>query len=474
MEKLYGKYKIIAILLTIITIFSSIIVKKENGYGLIVIIPLIYLILFVACNKIHIYSKKHVGLFMLNFLMLIKYVISIFFIVVNKDYYTPSMYAVSISASSFSKAIIYELIEMIAIFSTIMLFSDKFYGKIKNINNEHKEFFKIKIGPVLVIVLVLLLLVVLMNFSSFLPKQIFFFNSDFSENETSQDSIQVLFSIFKILVMGLCINSFIVKFQKTGMRKYVFYSYLTILILCLLNTSSSRRSLILPLILFWLVTKDIFQNKGKVFLVIIIGILLTTIISVTIYKSFWLYDSDRSLSYVVKNTSGGIQEYTSNIRPIAIGIEMLEEFNNQIDYNTFINDFIGSIPIISHLVDQNNRLNIYYNLYILKGENTSQIVPMTIVSTAYFSSLFSWLLTSLSVFLLMLFESKIYMKKGNNNFLTKYLDFYLFFIFVTAIDSNTQMMIARLVINYIPLVIIMKLNDLIVFRKKGEKRNEIF
>ena len=41
---------------------------------------------------------------------------------------------------------------------------------------------------------------------------------------------------------------------------------------------------------------------------------------------------------------------------------MVDAFRNQYDISTLVNDFLGSIPLLSGHVDQANRTNVFFNL----------------------------------------------------------------------------------------------------------------
>ena len=423
---------------------------------------------------------------MLNFLMFFKYSFSSLIIMLNNDFYTPTYYFKIISSDSNLFGIILIIIELISVFFTVYLFSDFFYGEKENrdnklkaittkkiINKSHesikiinKSYEPIKIGVFIIGVLFVLLLVVIKNFSLFIPHNVINFRDSTFEISSSNDSIQVLFSIFKILIMGLLINHFIVRYQQNNKVKYIYLSYITIIVFCILNLSTSRRSMTLPFLLFLLITYDIFKSKGKIALIGVFCVFIPLLSAVTIYKSPWLYKEDTSVKSVIKNSTIGIQEYTSNVRPVAIGIEMDNYFHSYITYNTFANDILGSIPFISHFINQQDRINYYYNYYILNGVNTSQIVPMIIVGYSYFGLAFCWIPTIICVICLMYFERKSSVRI-KYNFLERYLDLYLFFVFVSVLDSNTQMIFSRLINNYIPILIILKFNKVLLIKRGG-------
>ena len=152
---------------------------------------------------------------------------------------------------------------------------------------------------------------------------------------------------------------------------------------------------------------------------------------------------------------------------MAIGLEAIEVFKAEITKETFFNDILGSIPIVSKYINQRDRINIYYNNYALNLKNTSQIVSMVVTSVAYFSTFFCWILSDICIILLMLFDSKN--KKTKNNFIGEYMSLYLSFIFSFVIFSNVQTLIGNLFVNYIPIVGLVFLDSKIKMKHKDNK-----
>lgn len=464
MSKLYNYYKFLVILFTIVTIFVSIIFPTNNGYENIFLIPTIYLLLFLVFKRIHYYSREYIGLMILNVLAFIKYSLSTLIIVVSKDFSTPSIYSAIISSNIYSKAIIYIVIELVVVFFTVELFSDTIYHRYNDELNMEVKYENIKVRPLFLIILLFITGLIFIYPNSFFPNlSILSKDSHLIIRDYDTSIIPVLFLSFKTIVMSILINNCIVKFQKTNRSRYVLFSYILILLFCFLNIGSSRRTMILPLLLFVMITLNIFKEKGKPLLISSIIIIVFLFSSVTVYKMFWLYKDNTSFLYVFRTSLEGTQEYFSGVRPVAIGLDMLHKYDDYINFDTFINDYAGSTPLVSHYVNQKNRINYYYNLNALNGINTSQIVPMIIVSKAYFGTILSCLLTFLHIIILMIMEKKLKIK--NNNFLNSYLNLYLLFCFATVLNSNTQMIYSRILLNYFIPLLMIKLNSFCFSRK---------
>lgn len=459
-KETYDKYKIFVIIFTLVTFFFSLISETANGYQFLPWIPLVYCLLFLFNSKIHYYSKQHYGMFILNIIMFIRYTVASFFIVLNQDFGRPPYKGITPSTSSCKLAIIYMIIELITIFMIIILFSDKIYKKTSV--KEKKEINKKGLKVILPIFLGIGAILALLNFHSFLPDFSTFMNESYTADTQIETNgvLEIIFFSFKMIMMGLCIEMFIKKYNENKKFRYILFSYLTIVIYIILNTSASRINMILPFLFFILLTKNIFGKKGVLLFSGSVIVLIFFVLTITIYKNSWLFTSNNySLSYFSKVLTSQIQEYTSNIRPIAQGIESSKVYRNSISGTTFVNDFIGSIPIINHFTDETNRSNVYYNAYILNnnGKTTPLIMPLASISASFFSPAFCSVLTAICILLLMIIDRKII--GDDKTFIEKYIFVYILFIFASCIYCNSQIIVGRLVTKALPVFLLLYLHD---------------
>ncbi len=294
--------------------------------------------------------------------------------------------------------------------------------------------------------------------SYFKPEKLLLFSDEFVEQEKDSNIINIVAVTFKTIIMGILINTFIIKYQKTKKNKYILYSYFTMLLYTLLSTGYNRLNMIIPLVIFVLITDKVFKWKGRILLIGASVILVTSITAVTVSKFNYKYDNNSDFSYVLTESVGDIQEYTSNIRPIALGIDAIKYYKQEIGIKTLFNDFFGSLPMISHYINQNNRLNNYYNLYVLQGINTSQIVPMVVSSVAYFSMALPTVMTIVIMIIVMYLEGKSY-RKTYNNYLEMYMKIFLVFqLAFCCLNGNVQMIVGKVIVKYVPVMILLWLN----------------
>ena len=469
MKKKYFAYTQIVIVFSLITFFVSFAIEKDPGYTYIPLIPLCYIIMFIIFKKIHYYSKNYNGIFLLNIFMFIKYVVAVLLICVFKNFSVPKYYAMTISNLSYYYATILIIFEMITIFFAIELFADKIYKKNVEADDASACFSKYKIGLILFIFICISIILILLNRNSFIEKSLIIFSDSNSLNETieANNYLFIIFNVFKTIMMGIIINNCIVKYEHTKRKRYIVYSYLTICLYVFLNISTSRLNIILPLFFFIFLTTKKFGSLAKKLNIACIVLLLLVFSSVSKYKNPWQYDENSKIYQSVINFSTGIQEYTSNIMPTAMGLQAIQYYNDVITIETFANDLFGSVPLISHMFNQDNRIYKLYNDYALKKNTMSQLIPMTVSSAAYFSAFFCWLLIFINVLLLMYFDNRSQKKK--KTFLDEYLSIYLLFIFASCLYSNVQMLSGRFFVNYLPVFLIVTIDRKILMKKEWRK-----
>lgn len=341
----------------------------------------------------------------------------------------------------------------------------------ETVNEKKYNFKKIDINLVLVAFIGIGIVLAVLYPSYFKPDKLLLFDNSFIEQERESNYISIIVATFKTILMGILINKFIIEYQNKQKSRYIIYSYLTMLMYILLNTGINRLNMIIPLIIFILITDKIFKRKGRLLFCGVLIILTSSITAITVSKFTYKYDSNSEFMYVMTDSLSGIQEYTSNIRPIALGLDAIEQYSTQIGLETFFNDFLGSVPVISHYINQNDRINMYYNRYVLHGINTSQIVPMVVSSIAYFSHIGPTVLTIVIILIIMYLEGKSRRKKYDN-FLQMYMSNFLTFqIAFCCLNGNIQMIVGKVIVKYIPVILILWLNNKIKLKNSYKKRS---
>lgn len=455
----YKTYRTIVLITTIVTLFVTIAADKGTGYEFVTFIPLVYLILFMSCKKMHYYSARYNGLLMLNGLMFLKYVIAILATCATKSYLLASYYAVSVSSSSYHWATLILIGEETAVFLTVELFSGAIYRNDGDMQALEKEYERVKTGPVIV-----LFLVASFGLAALYPSNLFgsisiLFSSENQLTQVIETShvLDTVFGAFKIVFIGLLINKCIVMYQCTDKKKYIIFSYILIALHCIMNVSTSRMNIIIPFVLFALITSKIYKKTGFYFNLIIAFALAVIIGIVSVYKMPWIFVGGSPVVAFFSDFTKRLQEYTSNIMPTAMGLQAIEAYKSSIDITTFFKDIFGVMPIVSHAFNEKEMIYTIYNMYAIGGINNTQLIPMTISSIAYFSPMFTYLLVISCTLILMIVEKKN--DYVSRNYINDYLKLYLFFGFASCTFSNVQMIAGRLFTNYFPAIIVLLINQ---------------
>lgn len=453
---------------SIITFFVSFIVDKGIGYELMPIIPLVYFVCFALGKDIHYYSVRYPGVLILNVLMFLKYVVTIFFTSINHNYELARYYQINVIETSYRMATIIILIELCSVFATISFAAHRIYEKSdQNKSNIIIRYQKINFGPILLLALGCGGLTIIHNRKEYIARSMIIFsdNTALSEKIEINNSLSLIFHTLNIVIIGLLINYFIVMYDKSRQKKYIIWSYIAITALVFLSISTSRMNIVIPFVLFILITSKRFGKTGTVLnAVAFVGLLIVFAI-VSMYKNPWRYVEGSTISGILLEFARGMQEYTSGILPTAVGLQAISSYGNSITIFTFFNDFLGAVPGIAGFINQEDRLNYYYNLYALGGSSTSQIIPMSISSCAYFSWIFSFILVDICIILLFWVESRTYNKEDRySNFIHEYQSLYLCFILASSINSNLQIVSGRFFVNYLPPMLILYFNGLITIK----------
>jgi len=468
MGKGYKLYRIFVLIITSITIFCSIRVKKGDGYEYMALIPVIFLIMFVSFPRFNRYSKRYSGLFLLNILMFLKYVVAIFFVCSIGTYSLSSYYVVYVPTSSYHTATALIIGEMMSLFIVVELLSDSIYRNSSNTIETDTQGFvllhdtlnynKVRMGPVIISFLLLSFSLIALNPNLFFGKMLIIFSSGNQLTETieSRNAMNLVFFAFRIIVVGIPINNCIIKYNENGKKKYIFLSYMLIGIFCILNISTSRMNIILPFLLFVLITSKTFKKTGLI-LNTAIGILLAVLLGiVSVYKMPYIYTNGSFFQAFLVDFAKRVQEYTANIMPTAIGLQAINEYSSILGLHTFFIDILDSVPVISHLFNEKDTIYYIYNQYALGGSSNTQIIPMTVSSIAYFTPIFSFLLVDVCAIILMMIEKR--KNKYSDNFVNDYLSLYILFVFASCTFSNVQMITGRFFANYFAAYCIMYIN----------------
>lgn len=447
-------------ILYIIQIFISVFVClfcftcENKGYSLIFLLPLVNAVCSAIFYKpfFQLFQKKNFIALFLYCLILIKYTIMPFFIVLNQDYLGGVLTGQVPADSSVKSAIILLAFEQLTLYITVFLFSRI---KRKEINQK-KELSQIKLNIVFLAFFAISIFLILIYKDAFFPSQFLIIDSDYTKTAIEGEGtgiIKIIFSLFKILVCLFCLQFFSEKYKVKKQRVFILGSFIIFLVYLILSTSMSRWNLLFPTIAILYILKDLYGKTINKYIIAIACLLVVMFASISIVKFNWLLDSDSSHFEIFKIYTMQLQEYFSGPRAVAQGLETIEIYDREITYKTLANDYLGSVPGIADLFDQKNRINIYYN-YHIKGTSAraTQIMPMSTIGVAYFTPALFYTLSCIHIYFALYFG---YVANYKKNIFEKY--FYVLFglWFAMCIGFNTQIIFGNFMNLFFPFSLIL-------------------
>nr|WP_315212132.1 hypothetical protein [uncultured Flavobacterium sp.] len=302
-------------------------------------------------------------------------------------------------------------------------------------------------------VLLLLLYLLLFKLSIFLPSNIFQ-EFDFENiQEKSNDVALIFISWFKVIGFPIFVLFF---YKFLSKSKSYYLSMILMLVFVYLNLGTRRWDILFFIIVGLKFLYDLYGKRtlNLIYPFSIVGFFI--IMSISIYKFSWvLQGSDNRYLDMIKVFGEQFQPYFSGPSLVAQTIDMVEyhNFNESVSIKTFLNDIIGSIPGLSSIADQSDRINYYFNEYIFGSntKDTSQIIPMSGIGYIFFGFFFSPIFTVFFTWLGFKLETLAIQSKYIIN---SYLLYYMSIWSVLAICFSSQIIWGSFIVIYIPLLII--------------------
>jgi len=353
------------------------------------------------------------------------------------------------SDTNFFYAVLISCFEIVSILIAKFLF---FKRKRKFIITKYLKNFTPNINYKTILYLILIAILYLIDKKQLLPKDIFSEVDYDSIDTVHKSSLEIIGKWLKLIGFPV-LSIFLYK-------KYKRASYLLVFLLFglfgYLQIGTSRWTLIFYTIISFAFLIKIYGNKVKKMILPISTILTIIVLSISIYKFSWaVKDSDNKFIDVIVLMSDQLQPYFSGPTLVAQCIEITEysQLSTKVGFNTFINDFMGSVPILSGNIDSKNRLNYIFNEYIFGSNslNTSQIIPISGVGYIYFGFWFSTIFVFIATYLGLKFEESSNKSKDLINY---WILIYMAIWCVSSIIFNTQILWGNIVTNYLILYII--------------------
>ena len=381
MKQDYKKYlkaiaDIIVLLTSIISVIISVIYNRHEGYNLLFLLPITFLILYFFIYRRVLFNEFRVFLTSFSIITYIRYVVMPIFIVISGYYEGRSI--VSPSNDNYRNAILLMIYEFIVLSVVILLFESR-YNKNRKLKIIKKEIELPKNKFMYLVFLGVTLLAVLIRpqalnmFSFIVPRMS---GLDYL-NTLSIDVAIVTYMLFtsKFLIYILIISYLYNKYKKSNNRIYKTFAFLATFINISIFYGLNRSDLVIPACASILLYMNLFKDKN-IIKYAFIGVLIVFLIS-SIGVSRQLASISKNQSKII-DIADMIQGYFGGVYNVAISIETYQYYPevrniSRVMYDTF-RPFIGFNVFLKN--SEMEPTNNFFNKRIYFNDHTAQIVPM--------------------------------------------------------------------------------------------------
>lgn len=450
----------VGLIVSLITLFS-----KEQLPNHLFLVPLIYSIFILILPNFTKPMFENIGLFALNISMLIRYLVSPLLISYEGITYSKSMIP---SQESFYMATNLMLYEMIIIFIVFQLTHKKFYFVNCDIKGDIKA--KINIVGWLFIIFCLSLAFI---YPEIISRYTFIFTADELKSKTLEteviSTIPLLFQL-AILVLTISLVNIIYKRYKKMER----YSYVLLTMVIVLLTSSfimgtSRFSVVLPLAIGFYMMFILFKKYRKFISIASITAVLFVIVLSSVLKTETLSTPNSLNGGPVNNLSDNLQLYFSGVNNVAIAVETNKIYPH-FDFDSIGADVSRSVVLVNSFFQSDKSALTDFNItFYSGGAARDQILPIIGQGYLYFGFLLSPVLSLTILLMLMYFDSKV--MKINSLYL-RYIYAYIALKYGLFMMTNFTNLLSFFTNNFLILLVLFKVNDILISTKKGVSKYE--
>lgn len=453
-------YRIFVIILSIIGIILAMISNQDVPENL-VLIPFVYLTLFLSIPAFSRYTFSNLGITVFNFTALLRYAISPILMAL---YGTNLQIGSSVPFEIEKNSVNLMVYEMIAIFITFGVFNKYFYSnefKIHNIKAKSNIF-----GWLFVCLSILIILVK----PDIINRYSFIWSASQLKMDIANEDV-TLFALFVQLgqiVFTVGILNIIYRFyEKRPNIIYLFLSIIVVIVSASFITGTSRSSIILPLVTGLFTILVLYKKYRKLILsASAILSLLVIVVSTTLKQQTNMAVPTKSLyhsSGLLENFNTDIQIYFSGLTNVGHALEGAFVFK-PFDFNLLMSDLTHSVVFINRFFQNSqSALTLFNNLFYKSTGVNDQIIPMIGQGYLYFGPILAPIFSVISILIIMYLDRMIFnVKSVFSLYILCYfcLKFSLFFM------SNATILISFFTNFILILLFIMYLNSKISYKKE--------
>lgn len=457
-------------LLSFVSLMASVYCLLGNSsamYEYIFLLPLTYSVvsaLFFITLKSKRTYRLNVIFYLSNILVFIRYVVTPFFTVYS-DGLVSWGWGPDPSSQAMLQAIVLMCLEEIAVFLTQSVAIRHYSRMIPDASRHHDiDAHGEHLAVIGVYALLAFLLVLAVKPSQIMPADV---NSDAvqtvavrqAEDTAGSGLFVILGDTSKILLF--CVLLILCK-RAYDQRHSGFFVMLAIVVVLLnvyFNISVTRMRMVFAVIIGLYFLNLLFKKIPKIVYILAITICAIGFINISLFKFSYALHGSNDLQLMLAMMTAQFQDYFAGPRLVGQMIDMHSVLYNQIGLTTFVNDFLGSVPFIANYINQSDRINFYFNIYN-NVRNSTLIAPVLGTGYCYFPP-FPFFFTILFEFLAIKFDS---LMGSTTRISYRYLYAYMGYCCAMCMGYSTQNIFAVFVSTFIPLLILLKINDWVVFR----------
>lgn len=451
-------WRLLILVLSLMTSFLILYFDRPLGLKFFPIIPFAFGVLYFYCKPLSCRFLDYIGLFSLNICMIIRYLVTPFFMWLDKYNNNYAIqYGIIPDQNYFIKATDLMLLEMIIIFLVIFIFNKRFY------NNNTKNFNLLEpSNNIIGIGFIVLSIIIIIMFPGVLRAFNFILSSSYLDIKYIQTPLGgklIPLVQFANILLTISILNFLYKKKNKNNNNLLLFilSVASILVSSLFIVGSSRINLLFPLLTAFYLLKHLYPEFKRIiywFAISIIGIVV--IITTTIKQKNMGNGNITDFQNGIINNSGILQAYFSGVHNVAVAVKTKEFFYENVNISTFTTDLFSSVAGISqYFYDQLGTNKMFNYAFYHNTIARDQIIPLIGQGYYYLGIIGSSIFCVIVIFLMMYFDKKSKMTK---NIFIVYIYAYLAIRFGSYFMSNTIILFSFITNYFLPLLIIVLLN----------------
>jgi hypothetical protein len=268
--------------------------------------------------------------------------------------------------------------------------------------------------------------------------------------------VTLLVKVFKTTLMLLAYSIFYQRYLKKESSINILLSFLILTLFLGWNVSPSRWNVLFLFLSSFTILRMLYPRIPKVYGWSMVALLLISVVSISLYKFNWLIKgSENPVLDIIGIAFGQCQDYFSGPRVVGQCIDMKEILGNRITFSTMVNDIFGNFPGLADSINQQNRINAYFNYYNYGNfYHDTLIMPMIGIGYCVFP-LFPSIFTIICLFFVVKID---YASVSTTLMEFKYAYLYFGFYLAMCMGFSIQIVIGHIYSVFLPFILLYYLN----------------